>query len=91
MTSLMASTGEWFCQYRLYSGIVNKEVWDCSISICQIMDFSYIGREYKRARINVGQLKHGLHGWEARDEEQVAWCCLYCVAKARPTLGRPSA
>jgi len=35
--------------------------------------FFCIEREYERAGIDAGQLKHGLHGWEARDEGQVAW------------------
>lgn len=55
------------------------------------MDFSCIEREYKRASIDAGQLKHGVHGLEAHDEERVAQCCLCHVAKAEAMLGRSSA
>lgn len=37
---------------------------DCSAGVCQVMDFSCVGRERRRLCVDAGQLERGLHGWE---------------------------
>lgn len=47
---------------------VNMEIWDCTISICQAMDFSCIKREYRRGSGDAGQFEHGGMWWGAGHE-----------------------
>lgn len=44
---------------------VNMEIWDCTISICQAVDFSCIKREYRRGSGDAGQFEHGGTWWGA--------------------------